>query len=461
MTDIKVKVPNIGDFASIEVIEIPIEVGQTVAIEDPLLVLESDKASMEVPSDAAGVVLQILVNVGDKVSEGTEIVVLSASEDASSEPEPPEAEASSEETSTVALTADKSNESPVVAVDVSTEQAPQSNEVAQVPRKGQSPAPISDEKLPEINQVSFVKAHASPSVRAFARELGVNLSNITGTGRKERITKDDVRQHIKAVMQGHNASSESTAQSERTTGIPPIPAVDFSEFGTIREEKLSRIQKISGPHLHRAWLNVPMVTQFDEADVTELEAFRKSLKVEAEKRGVKISTLAFVMKAVASALETFPQFNTSLSADGESLIYKDYINLGIAVDTPNGLMVPVFKDVPNKSIYTLSEELADISSRAREGKIRGHELKGGTFSISSLGGIGGTAFTPIVNAPEVAILGLSRNQIKPVWNGSEFAPRTMLPLSLSYDHRVIDGANGARFVVHLSALLGDIRRTLL
>lgn len=445
MSDITLQVPNVGDFDEIEIIEIPIEVGQAIAKEDPLLVLESDKASMEIPSEAAGVVKAILVNVGDKVSEGRDIVVLAPSDEVA---EPP---AASAKTADAALPA----EAPKPATAAQPAAAPQSNAVADVPRQGQESAPVDQSAVSTVDQASFVKAHASPSVRAFARELGVDLSQVKGSGRKDRITQEDVRGFVKAALKG---GASAAAQG---MGIPPIPEVDFSQFGEIRVEEMSRIQKLSGPHLHRSWLNVPMVTQHEDADVTELEDFRRSLKAEAEKAGVRVSSLAFIMKATAATLQAFPAFNSSLAPDGQHIIYKDYINIGIAVDTPNGLVVPVFKDIPNKSVYDISRELADVSSRAREAKLRGDELKGGTFSISSLGGIGGTAFTPLVNAPEVAILGLSRNQVKPVWNGSEFVPRTMLPMSLTYDHRVIDGANAARFVVHLSKLLGDLRRIML
>jgi pyruvate dehydrogenase E2 component (dihydrolipoamide acetyltransferase) len=309
-----------------------------------------------------------------------------------------------------------------------------------------------------VDQDALKRVHASPSARRVARELGVDLTQVPGTGRKERVTKEDVRKFKEG---GAPAKKAAAAAPEGMAGIPPIPAVDFAKFGEVEVQELKRIKKISGAHLHRCWLNVPMVTHHDEADVTELEAFRKSLKAEAEKRGVRVTALGFIMKALAAALRAFPQFNSSLSADGGSLVLKKYVHIGIAVDTPNGLVVPVFRDVDQKSIYQLAEEMGDISARARDGKLKPAEMQGGCMSISSLGGIGGTAFTPLVNAPEVAILGVTRSQMKPVWNGSEFVPRLMMPMDLSYDHRVIDGAEAARFMSYLCQALGDLRRLLL
>ncbi|PID64255.1 MAG: branched-chain alpha-keto acid dehydrogenase subunit E2 [Gammaproteobacteria bacterium] len=306
-----------------------------------------------------------------------------------------------------------------------------------------------------INEQAFRQAHASPSIRKLARELGVDLGKVTGTGRKARITADDVKQFVKSVLSGQSTGTVSGS------GIPPVPAQDFSKFGSIEEHKLSKINKLTGEHMTRCWLNIPHVTQYDEADITDLELFRQSLKAEAEKRGVRVTMLSFLMKALVSGMQALPKFNSSLSADGQSLIIKGYYNVGIAVDTPNGLVVPVIKAVDKKSIYQLSEDLMNMSKKARDGKLTPADMSGGSMTISSLGGIGGTAFTPIVNAPEVAILGVSRSKITPVWNGQEFEPRNMLPLSLSYDHRVIDGADGAHFTRHLAMLLSDARRLLL
>ena len=423
----EVEVPDIGDFKDVEVIEVHVGPGDSVEAEDPLLTLESDKASMEVPSPAAGTIQEFHIKVGDKVSQGTLIALLAPA----GAPAP-------------AKPADKPAQP--AAAEATPDRSPE-----------QRPPPPAPEPAAKT---SFAKVHASPSVRRFARELGVDLTQVKGSGRKERITQEDVQKFVKQALSG---GAPGAAAAAGGMGIPPIPAVDFSKFGEVEEQPLGRIQKLSGPHLHRSWLNVPMVTQFDEADSTELEAFRKSLKAEAEKHGVRVTALAFIMKAVAQSLREFPRFNSSLAPDGQSLILKKYCHLGIAVDTPNGLVVPVFRDVDQKSIFELSGELGEMSKKARDGKLSPNDMQGGCFSISSLGGIGGTMFTPIVNAPEVAILGVSRAQYKPVWNEAkkEFVPRLMLPLALTYDHRVIDGALGARFIVYLSALLGDIRRLLL
>jgi pyruvate dehydrogenase E2 component (dihydrolipoamide acetyltransferase) len=309
-----------------------------------------------------------------------------------------------------------------------------------------------------VDEGKFRKAHASPSVRLFARELGVDLSRVTGTGRKERITREDVQSYVKQALA---QTAPAPAAATGGMGIPAMPEVDFSKFGPVEVKPLPRIKKISGKHLHRAWLNVPMVTHHDEADITEMEAFRQSLKDEAAKKGVKVTPLAFMLKACASTLLAHPHFNASLTPDAESLVYKQYVHIGVAVDTPDGLVVPVVRDVDRKGVYELAAELGEVSVRAREGKLKPQEMQGGCFSISSLGGIGGTAFTPLVNAPEVAILGVTKSRMAPVWNGKEFLPRLMLPLDLTYDHRVIDGAQAARFMVDLCKLLGDLRRLLL
>ncbi len=426
---IEVTVPDIGDFEDIPVIEINVAEGDHVRMEDPLLTLESDKATMDVPAPADGVVREILVHIGDTVSTGTPIIIMDpdAGAEAVANTPPPEP-------------------APAPKPDV---QAPPP---APAPRK---PSPTAALALSDGHKSG---SHATPAVRRFARELGVDPALVTGTGRKGRVLKEDVQRYVKEAL-----SAKAAPQAAAISGavIPPIPEVDFSKFGEVEVRPLSRIQRVSGPHLHRAWLNVPHVTHHDEADVTGLEAFRKSLKDEAAARGVRVTSLAFIMKAMAATLAEFPTFNASLSGDGASLILKRYCNIGIAVDTPNGLVVPVFRDVARKSIFELAEEMGDVSARAREGKLKPDEMQGGCISISSLGGIGGIGFTPIVNAPEVAILGVSRARMQPVWDGNAFAPRLMLPLDLSYDHRVIDGAAAARFVVHLANLLTDVRRLLL
>jgi len=442
----EVKIPDIGDFNEVDVIEVLVQPGDTVSMDDPLLTLESDKASMDIPAPAAGTVKDIKIQVGDKVSQGHLILLLDSSEE-SQTPAAVEASSASATTPTAPPAAVRSeitpSETPATAAQI--------NEVPPVgSMERHAPPAIKN----TADSTSFSKIHASPSIRRFARELGVDLTQVTGSGRKGRITQEDVQSHVKALLSGTTASPPTTSG-----GIPPIPATDFSQFGEITSKPLSRIQKLSGPHLHRAWLNVPMVTQHHEADVTELEEFRAGLK--AEQQDVRITTLAFIMRAVAAALQEYPQFNSSLSADGQSLIYKHSIHLGIAVDTPNGLVVPVFRDVAQKSLFALSAELAAMSQKARDGKLSPKDLQGGGFSISSLGGIGGGHFTPIVNAPEVAILGVARAQMKPVWDGKAFIPRLMLPVSLTYDHRVIDGADGARFIVYLAELLENIRRLLL
>ncbi len=425
----EIRVPDIGDFADVDVIEILVAPGDTIAADDALITLESDKASMEVPAPEAGTVTEIKLAVGDKVSEGSLILMLEA------------AGGDAGARTNGASTAGTSEPAPPPAV-TPAPAPPRSAPAA-------SPAPASTGGI----------IYASPSVRKLAREKSIDLSNVPATGPKGRITKADLENFLKGGAKPTAAAAAPAAGADFT--VPPIPAVDFSQFGEIETVALSRIQKISGPRLHAAWLNIPMVTHHDEADTTELEDFRKSLKVEAEKRGVRVTALAFIMKALADTLASFPKFNTSLSPDGQSLIYKKFCHIGIAVDTPNGLVVPVIRDVDRKGIFELSADLAEMSGKARDGKLGPKDMQGGSMSISSLGGIGGTAFTPIVNAPEVAILGVTRSQMKPVWNGSEFVPRLMLPLDLTYDHRVIDGADGARFTSQLVRTLGDIRRLIL
>ncbi|GAB4362459.1 MAG: dihydrolipoyllysine-residue acetyltransferase [Gammaproteobacteria bacterium] len=424
MSDIKqIKVPDIGDFSGVDVIEVLVSPGDAVAVDDPIITLESDKASMEVPSPAAGVVKEVKVSVGDKVSEGDLVLLLEAEGSATAEP------------------ADAEREVPPPAPQDSVE----------------APAP----SAPLAAAPSFDRVHASPSVRRQARERQIDLTRVTGSGRKGRITSEDLAKFAQSGGKPSPASAVAHAAPEAGAGIPAIPAVDFAKFGAVETVALSKIKRLTGQNLSRAWLNIPHVTHHDECDITEVEAFRKSLKAEAEKQGLRVTLLSFFMKACAATLKAFPTFNASLDASGDNLILKKYLHIGIAVDTSNGLVVPVVRDVDRKSIYELSAELAEISAKARAKKLMPGDMQGGSFTISSLGGIGGTAFTPIVNAPEVAILGLTRSQMKPVWNGSEFVPRLMQPMSLSYDHRVIDGAEAARFVRHLGELMSDVRRLLL
>ncbi|MGR2847262.1 pyruvate dehydrogenase complex dihydrolipoyllysine-residue acetyltransferase [Vibrio vulnificus] len=425
----EVNVPDIGG-DEVEVTEIMVAVGDTVTEEQSLITVEGDKASMEVPAPFAGTVKEIKVAAGDKVSTGSLIMVFEVAGAAPAPAAPAQAPA-------------------------------QAAAPAAAPAAKPAAAPAATE-FEENNDY----AHASPVVRRLAREFGVNLAKVKGSGRKSRILKEDVQAYVKDALKRLESGAVAAASGKgdgAALGLLPWPKVDFSKFGETEVQPLSRIKKISGANLHRNWVMIPHVTQWDNADITELENFRKEQNaIEAKKdSGMKITPLVFIMKAAAKALEAFPAFNSSLSDDGESLILKKYVNIGIAVDTPNGLVVPVFKDVNKKGIYELSEELMVVSKKARAGKLTAADMQGGCFTISSLGGIGGTAFTPIVNAPEVGILGVSKSEIKPVWNGKEFAPRLQLPLSLSYDHRVIDGAEGARFITYLNECLSDIRRLVL
>ncbi|MGM0553233.1 MAG: dihydrolipoyllysine-residue acetyltransferase [Pseudomonadota bacterium] len=430
-----VHVPDIGDFKDVEIIEVIVSPGDTVAPEDPLITLESDKASIEIPAPQGGTVKALKVKAGDRVSEGDPILELEPSDEGAAE----EGSAKEEAPSSADAQAEPAPEA----------EKPQPPEAPKVADRA-DPRPSPTEHIRD--ESAFRKAHASPVVRKFARELGVDLSKVEGSGRKGRILREDVQGFVKrALSQGAGGG----------LGVEPMPEIDFSEFGPIETQPLSKINKLTGKNLHRNWVTVPHVTQFDEADITELEDFRKSLKAEYEKKGVKVTFLPFLMKAVVSALRQYPRFNASLDATGENLIIKQYYNLGIAVDTPDGLVVPVVRDVDRKSLVDIASELMDLSQRARDKKLKPADMQGGCMTISSLGGIGGTQFTPIVNAPEVAILGVSRSSMKPVWNGKEFEPRLILPLALSYDHRVIDGALGARFATTLSALLSDMRRMLL
>jgi pyruvate dehydrogenase E2 component (dihydrolipoamide acetyltransferase) len=420
---IEVKVPDIGDFKNIPVIEILVKPGDTVSAEDPLVTLESDKATMEVPSPAAGTVKEIRIKVGDKVSEGA--------------------------------AAPKAAPAPAVpALPAAAAQQPVQPAPAPAAKTAPAPAPA----VVAVDEAGFGKAHASPSVRRFARELGVDLSRVKGSGPKDRVVKEDVQDFVKSEL-----SKPRGAEGGGGLGfnLPPMQPVDFAKFGPVTTQPLSRIKKLSGGFLHRNWVSIPHVTQHDEADITELEAFRKVQSEEAKKSGIKFTMLGFLMKAAVVALKQFPEFNASLSPDGESLVLKNYFHIGVAVDTTGGLVVPVIRDVDKKGLLEIAKELGDLSGRMRNGKISPADLQGGCFSISSLGGIGGTFFTPIINAPEVAILGVGKAVMKPVWNGKEFVPRLMLPLSLSYDHRVIDGALGARFSTYLTTVLSDIRRLVL
>jgi len=427
-----VPVPDIGDFKEVEVIEVLVKPGDKVAKEQSLITLESDKATMEIPSPGPGVVKEVKVKVGDKISKGAAILILEGGEQRAE----PRAETPNEAPKAQAAKAE-----PAKAVPSPARQA------SAAPREAGGALP-----------------HASPSVRKFARELGVDLSQVQATGPKGRILHEDVQAFVKGVMSG-KAPAASGAKGAGGGGLPfnlpPWPEVDFAKFGPIETKPLARIQKLSGPYLHRNWISIPHVTQCDDADITDLEAFRKAQTAETEKKGFKLTMLAFMIKACVTALKAYPQFNSSLDKSGESITIKKYFHIGVAVDTPGGLVVPVVKDSDRKGIFDLAHELAEISKKARDGKLSPSDMQGGTFSISSLGGIGGTYFTPIINAPEVAILGVSRAAMRPVWDGKTFAPRLMMPLSLSYDHRVIDGATAARFTTFLVSVLSDIRKLIL
>ncbi|AHW76008.1 dihydrolipoyllysine-residue acetyltransferase E2 component of pyruvate dehydrogenase complex [Neisseria meningitidis] len=428
---VQVAVPDIGGHTDVDVIAVEIKVGDTVAEDDTLITLETDKATMDVPCTAAGVVKAVFFKVGDKVSEGSAII----------------------EVETVGSAA----AAPAQAAQAAAPAAAPPPTAAAAPAAAPAPSAPAAAK---IDEAAFAKAHAGPSARKLARELGVDLGQVKGTGLKGRIVGDDIKAFVKSVMQGGAAKPAAVGASlGGGLDLLPWPKVDFSKFGNVEVKELSRIKKISGQNLSRNWVVIPHVTVHEEADMTELEEFRKQLNKEWEREGVKLSPLAFIIKASVSALKAFPEFNASL--DGDNLVLKNYFNIGFAADTPNGLVVPVIKDVDQKGLKQISQELTELSKKAREGKLKPQEMQGACFTISSLGGIGGTGFTPIVNAPEVAILGVCKSQIKPVWNGKEFAPRLMCPLSLSFDHRVIDGAAGMRFTVFLANLLKDFRRITL
>jgi pyruvate dehydrogenase E2 component (dihydrolipoamide acetyltransferase) len=442
MSIVEVKVPDIGDFKEVEVIELMVKPGDTIKVDQSLITVESDKASMEIPSSHAGVVKEMKIKVGDKVGEGSLLLTLEEAAGGAAPAAPAAAPAPA----------------PAAAA------AP-----APAPAAAPAPAPAAAAPAPAPAAAPAAaaggKAHASPSIRKFARELGVDLAKVPGTGPKNRITQLDVQNFVKGVMAGGAAAPAAAGGGAGIGGLSllPWPSLDFSKFGPTETVALSRIKKISGPNLHRNWVMIPHVTQFDEADVTDLEKFRvdSNAALAKSKSTVKLTMLAFVIKASVAALKKFPQFNASLDETGANLILKQYYNIGFAADTPNGLVVPVVKDADKKTISQIATEMGELSAQARDGKLSPANMQGATFTISSLGGIGGTAFTPIINAPELAILGLSKSAIKPVWDGEAFQPRLMLPLSLSYDHRVIDGAGAARFAAYLADVLADLRKTLL
>ena len=442
MSQIEIKVPDIGDFKEVEVIELLVKPGDTVKAEQSLITVESDKASMEIPSSHAGVVKELKIKLGDKVAMGSLILMLEASEGAG---------AAAPAAAPAAAASAPAAPAPAAASAAAVASAP-----APVPA---APASAPAAAAPQVSAADGQKSHASPSVRKFARELGVDLTRVRGSGAKGRILLEDVQGFVKGVMAAGPAAS--AAGTGMGMSLLPWPSLDFSKFGETSIEAMSRIKKISGPNLHRNWVMIPHVTQFEEADITELEEFRKSANDSLAKSGVKLTMLAFVIKASVTALKKFPSFNASLDAAGENLILKHYYNIGFAADTPNGLVVPVVKNADKKGVAEIAREMGELSAQAREGKLKPADMQGASFTISSLGGIGGTAFTPIINAPEVAILGLSKSAIKPVWDGKAFVPRLMMPLSLSYDHRVVDGATGARFAVYLAEVLADMRKTLL
>ncbi|MBW3939936.1 dihydrolipoyllysine-residue acetyltransferase [Neisseria meningitidis] len=500
MSIVEIKVPDIGGHENVDIIAVEVKAGDTIAVDDTLITLETDKATMDVPADAAGVVKEVKVKVGDKISEGGVILTVETGA-AAAEAAPAAAEAQpapaaapvaaggatvqvavpdigghtdvdviaveikvgdtvAEDDTLITLETDKATmDVPCTAAGVVKavflkvgDKVSEGSAIIEVETVGSAAA--------KIDEAAFAKAHAGPSARKLARELGVDLGQVKGTGLKGRIVGDDIKAFVKSVMQG-GAAKPAAAGASLGSGLDllPWPKVDFSKFGNVEVKELSRIKKISGQNLSRNWVVIPHVTVHEEADMTELEEFRKQLNKEWEREGVKLSPLAFIIKASVSALKAFPEFNASL--DGDNLVLKNYFNIGFAADTPNGLVVPVIKDVDQKGLKQISQELTELSKKAREGKLKPQEMQGACFTISSLGGIGGTGFTPIVNAPEVAILGVCKSQIKPIWNGKEFAPRLMCPLSLSFDHRVIDGAAGMRFTVFLAKLLKDFRRITL
>jgi pyruvate dehydrogenase E2 component (dihydrolipoamide acetyltransferase) len=446
MSQLEVKVPDIGDFKEVEVIEVLVKPGDTIKLDQSLVTVESDKASMEIPATAAGVIKELKIKLGDKVTEGSVLAILEASTDA---PAPAAAPAA-------AAPAPAAPAAAPAAAPTASASAPAPAPAPAAAAAASAPAPAAGHAAASDS----AKPHASPSVRKFARELGVELSRVSGSGPKARITHEDVQGYVKGVLNGSQAAPGKVAGGAGLD-LLPWPSLDFSKFGATELQPLSRIRKISGPNLHRNWVMIPHVTQYEDADVTELEDFRKSTNAAMAKDGVKLTMLAFVIKACVTVLKRYPAFNSSLDGTGENLIVKQYYNIGFAADTPQGLVVPVLKDADKKGVLQIAKEMGELSAQARDGKLKPADMQGASFTISSLGGIGGTKFTPIINAPEVAILGLARSEMKPVWDGKQFVPRLILPLSLSYDHRVIDGAQGARFVVHLAEVLADLRKSLL
>jgi len=439
-----ITVPDIGDFKDVEVIDVLVKPGDTIAAETPLITVETEKATMDVPSPGAGVVKSVTVKKGDRVSKGSVIVSLDAASDQSP----------AKEAAAAPAPAPEKKAEPAAAAPTPP---PAKAEAAAAPAKAESksePAAASPKLTPVIDEAGFAKAHASPSVRKFARELGVDLTRVKGTGLKSRITPDDVKGWVKQALVSGSGSGAAGA------GLPKVPEIDFSKFGAVEVKPLGRIQKISGPRLQASWLNVPHVWQMDEADITDLEDARKKLKAKAESQGIKLTPLAFILRACVKALQQFPNVNSSLDPAAQNLVLKKYIHLGFAADTPNGLVVPVIRDADRKDIYELAKDLATLSAKARDGKLSGAEMQGASFTVSSLGGIGGTSFTPIINAPEVAILGVARSSMKPVYIDGQFVPRLILPFTFAYDHRVIDGAAGARFTTFLAEALHDVKSLL-
>jgi len=476
----EIRVPDIGDFDKVPVIEVLVAEGDVIEEEQSLVTLESDKATMEVPASKGGKLVELRISEGDEVSEGDVIGVVEVEEedgsgddedekDRKNESKPEDEDKASEDggrkresesgesddDESTGDSAETGKRKPETEKSEEDRKSDRSAEKSEAGKSDDLPAP--PVPFTEMGRDPSSIPHASPAVRKLARELGVDLSQVEGSAEHGRITEEDLKSHVKARMEGAPAAAGGSGGME----VAPLPEVDFAKFGEIEAHKLSRIQKISGPNLHRNWVTIPHVTQFDAADITGMEAFRKAAKPEAEEAGTKMTPLVFLIKAVVAGLKKFPKFNSSLSNDGESLVYKKYFHIGVAVETPNGLMVPVIRDADSKSLLDLAKDLTELSGKAREGKLSRDEMQGGCMSISSLGGIGGTAFTPIINAPEVAILGVSKAETKAVWNGQEFEPRLMLPLSLSYDHRVIDGAEAARFTQYLCHVLGDVRRLML
>ena len=456
---IEVRIPDIGEFHDVPVIEVMVKPGAVVKAEDPLLTLESDKAAMEVPAPVAGTVKEILVKVGDKVSQGTLVLRMEAGAAAADIPSPPSSGGSALRAPTPAPQAEEMSNTPSPLSHGDSLRSTRGGGLG-LPEPTAAPLTVRIPSPSEIvTELEGILPHASPSIRRFARELGVDVTKVSGSGPKGRILQEDIHAYVKSVLT--TAPAQNTATGGGALDLLPWPKVDFAKFGPVEVKPLGRIKKLSGAYLARNWVMIPHVTQFDEADIGELEAFRVALNRENEKAGVKLTMLAFLVKACVAALKKFPEFNASL--DGENLVLKRYFHIGFAADTPNGLVVPVIRDADQKGLLDIARDMAELSKKARDGKLTATEMQGGCFSISSLGGIGGTAFTPIINAPEVAILGISKSEMKPKWDGQsqQFVPRLMLPLSLSYDHRVIDGAAAARFTAYLGQILADMRRTLL